>query len=703
MVLGAVLSAGIGIAGSLFGGASQRSAAAAQRKEQKQIAQDRYEYDQEVYDWENDIAMQQYEWDVARIAQLRANEELYALDRATNDRLLINQALRNYEINQGAIYDEFIIGEELRMRQEQLTLQQAQTGTAINTQNQISQTGWQQAQLGVQAAELARSADVTRSNNWLDYGWEQAQTNASLQRLGIDTGQRIASNTNDLMLLGVQSRGQISEAALGVQATALGVGRDVMSNNISMGLLATQSQGALTGGMLEQQMNNLRTQAQVEGNNTDVKVLGIQAADARRRAAYEQKRVAMQTAEAVRGYMNETKQLDVEGDRQARELERQSRELMASLALDEKTSYLGWQLEQIASLGQDSNAANRAMTQQGSGTTSKRLAFEAAQNLGRRWAEQVILKDSREVRLATMNDVFNDDLALRHANRALQMQNNAERGAFAVAVGNLDIAELGGDLANTLSQTDARIAGLTLQSNLSNAMNAVDNAAVVNRVNTAVSENQQRMRGLQIENQFIEALGQNRIAQINDRLQTQLSDSRVRAKNIREQSGFLLSDAAVQGRLLGERSQYQGSKAKLADRNIVGQLQSGLMENGARFGGLADGLRYAVASGRNDYNTRSAVFSGVTMPGFELARRQGYRELEALKLQTQAVFDRTVTPYRPNQYFDPVKPIPGVEPRKGAITNYSGPSVGNIVGGALVSGATNLFNYWGNNGFPGLG
>ena len=56
----------------------------------------------------------QYAWDRARTAQLRVVEAQNALDQANYGTTLIGNAIENYEINQGALRDQFVVQEALR-------------------------------------------------------------------------------------------------------------------------------------------------------------------------------------------------------------------------------------------------------------------------------------------------------------------------------------------------------------------------------------------------------------------------------------------------------------------------------------------------------------------------------------------------------------------------------------------------------------
>ena len=64
------------------------------------------------------------------------------------------------------------------------------------------------------------------------------------------------------------------------------------------------------------------------------------------------------------------------------------------------------------------------------------------------------------------------------------------------------------------------------------------------------------------------------------------------------------------------------------------------------------------------------TMSKVVLPTFELSQRQYTRELESLQLQTKNTMDNALTPYRMQTYFDPIKPMAGLE-ANGFEANYA--------------------------------
>ena len=114
MAWGALIGAGTSLLGGLFGGASQRSQAAAQNAAAKKAAERQFK--RATQEWEIDFAQKsaQWEWDKARTQQLKFNEKQTAADYKTYQARLIDAANNNLRINKGALYDKYVTEEQLR-------------------------------------------------------------------------------------------------------------------------------------------------------------------------------------------------------------------------------------------------------------------------------------------------------------------------------------------------------------------------------------------------------------------------------------------------------------------------------------------------------------------------------------------------------------------------------------------------------------
>lgn len=81
------------------------------------------------------------------------------------------------------------------------------------------------------------------------------------------------------------------------------------------------------------------------------------------------------------------------------------------------------------------------------------------------------------------------------------------------------------------------------------------------------------------------------------------------------------------------------------------------------------------------------VFEDLTIPGFELAQKQGQREKSALELNTMAAMTEASMPYRDAIMFEPQRALPGLRPYGAGPTIERTESVGATIGGAVLGAA----------------
>lgn len=255
----------LGFGQSLLGGASQQAAADAQNAEQERIARAQFKRAQQEYQIQKKRDVTQWFWDRARIEQLRFNEKQTALDQASYGAKLISAATENLAINSQALYDKFVVEEQLR-------------GTQVG----------------------------------LDY-------------------------------------------------------------------------------------------------------------------QYTTNKLAADSSEAIRQYMQNINQTALQSNATVAKLTTDTQELLTSLALEEQRDYLGWQINLLSAAAKDSEAKAVASARQGGSNTSRKLAVQAAQQLGRTWAELDQRATSRDVKLGILNSTMKNDVSRQLGQYALTMQDETEK------------------------------------------------------------------------------------------------------------------------------------------------------------------------------------------------------------------------------------------------------------------------------------
>lgn len=97
-------------------------------------------------------------------------------------------------------------------------------------------------------------------------------------------------------------------------------------------------------------------------------------------------------------------------------------------------------------------------------------------------------------------------------------------------------------------------------------------------------------------------------------------------------------------------------------------------------------MKFSSSKYARDSNNALDTFRDLTIPSFELASRQGGRELESLYIGTEARINEASMPFREAIIFDPVAPIAGLKPDYYAPTKVYEPTGVDIALGAIQSG-----------------
>ena len=132
-------SAALGMGGSLIKGFGQNAAVDAANRQAQASAKLQTTQQNAQFQLGELQNQTQYAWDRARTAQLRMVEAQNALDQAKYGTQLIDNAIENYEINQSALRDQFVVQEALRGTQIALEQGYTQNKLAADTSNQVGQ------------------------------------------------------------------------------------------------------------------------------------------------------------------------------------------------------------------------------------------------------------------------------------------------------------------------------------------------------------------------------------------------------------------------------------------------------------------------------------------------------------------------------------------------------------------------------------
>ena len=156
----------------------------------------------------------------------------------------------------------------------------------------------------------------------------------------------------------------------------------------------------------------------------------------------------------------------------------------------------------------------------------------------------------------------------------------------------------------------------------------------------------------------------------------------LKTEQARRRSQLTNYNASLTGETSSELAQIANSIAGEA-RSIKYSTASNAVKLGSIFSTAA------TAQQTFDLNTNSLMrnFNQLTKPGFDLARRQGQREYDALFSSTFNTVAAASTPYRKAIIFDPLKPIAGLKPEMALTTPVAKPGWGSILAGSAIEAA----------------
>lgn len=216
-----VLGAAMGIGSSVASGIGSNAAAAAKNKAATQQWDFQRMQSEAAYQLQNLQNEAQWAWDSAQVAQLRMVETQNAVDQANWGSQMIDNAIRNMDINSAALFDRFVTEEGLRGTQVNLEYDYAQTKRAAEAQQEAANYMRQirnnalSADLTVQKAqnaskELQEGLLLSEQRDYLEYNVQKAAAiaesaavtarqgvrqgmGATAKRLALEAGQKLGN------------------------------------------------------------------------------------------------------------------------------------------------------------------------------------------------------------------------------------------------------------------------------------------------------------------------------------------------------------------------------------------------------------------------------------------------------------------------------------------------------------------------------
>ncbi len=137
---------------------------------------------------------------------------------------------------------------------------------------------------------------------------------------------------------------------------------------------------------------------------------------------------------------------------------------------------------------------------------------------------------------------------------------------------------------------------------------------------------------------------------------------------------------------LAQRNRSRRTRIGVFNSSMQGEVATQLGSYALSMMDNVERMKFSSSKYSRDGNNALNVFKDLTMPSFDLARKQGGRELESLYIGTEARINDASMPFRESIIFDPIEPIAGLKPEYYAPTKVYEPTGVDIALGAIQSG-----------------
>ena len=142
-----------------------------------------------------------------------------------------------------------------------------------------------------------------------------------------------------------------------------------------------------------------------------------------------------------------------------------------------------------------------------------------------------------------------------------------------------------------------------------------------------------------------------------------------------------------------QRNQNRQTKLSIFNSSMQGEVASRMGQYALAMGDSAERLKYTNDKYAQDAGNTLDVFQQLTIPTFDLASRQGERELESLYIGTEGRINEASMPFRESIIFDPLEPIAGLKPEYFAPTKVYEPTGLDIALGAVQGGVQGAMQF----------
>ena len=337
-----------------------------------------------------------------------------------------------------------------------------------------------------------------------------------------------------------------------------------------------------------------------------------------------------QAMTAVAQYMQGIKAQKIQSDALLAQTENKGADIQEQILLGEQLDTLERDAQYVAAITESAVRKNQAAVRQGGSNSSNKVSLDAMQAFGRTYGEMRVQQNARRQAMASYNASVQGEVAQQFAAIANETE-SLKKSIFATKK------------LNILRNNEYKFKKQSIKAN----------AALQIRQNNFTSKQNKFMVKQAAEDQLVQLLNNKNANNANlefNRLNT------------------------------NRRANYE---KKLND--ISTKANSKLNKYG-----INKGFRLERQDYRADFVNNRQIFNRSTVPGFNLANRQGQREYQALIQNSFNAVNSAATPYREAIINDPLLPIAGLAPELQNSKKVYVPSTGSIVLNAGMGAARTL-------------
>jgi len=172
---------------------------------------------------------------------------------------------------------------------------------------------------------------------------------------------------------------------------------------------------------------------------------------------------------------------------------------------------------------------------------------------------------------------------------------------------------------------------------------------------------------------------------LNKELATQSAGDVLRLEDLQARAGFQITTSSLRNENILGGARNALDQTEVASRQQMNVFRDAMDRGELSFDDSMGAQQFALKAYTQDWEQRQKVLKQLTIPSYNLARRQGIREAQGLYLRTKGTIENAAMPYRGQMIFDPIAPIPGPGPEQSGTANFSSPGFGQVLAGNLAA------------------